>query len=578
MHLKSLLYILFIFLLSACRNEQESFRLLKQAESLLTTDPDSASALLNQMPVPGRMNSKELAKWCMLAGECANKRHDDMPFTDWLLQAQEWYGRHGSPEEQARIGLFLGRSYAEDREHKKAMNVYMNALDIAKKNKIDNQAGYISSYMADLYIFENMASEARIKYEEGAEYFQKAGNQRSYALALRDVSRMLAFSDSIAEAFLYMKKADSIALSLNDPKAISSISNGLGNLYEIEGDYQKAKTYYLKSLEKENNAPTYLALSSMYTNSGDLEQARIYLEKANLETQSLETSVDIIYQQFLIAKADHQTEKALYYLEQYDLATDSITMIQNESNIAKVEKKYQQEKILIENSKLRISKQNHFILIILLCIICLSVFAFYQIVLNRKQKEIYKQQIILDQNKLHLLELKDKLVDGEQSLSQLKNEFNKTNEQLCMQSSLENQQQEYQKQKTELETIIIEIQELRKEKLSTSAIARKVQSLSQSVKAGADKSLLTAKDWNAIQSKVDEIYISLPQIVQNNNLSLTSSDIECCYLSFFRLDPNEEAILLNINPHSVSRRRTRLREKLGIKGEENSLYEYLTKI
>ena len=102
--------------------------------------------------------------------------------------------------------------------------------------------------------------------------------------------------------------------------------------------------------------------------------------------------------------------------------------------------------------------------------------------------------------------------------------------------------------------------------------------LSKTVKAGSSQSLLTPKDWIALQKQVNEIYVSLPQFLHKESLSLTSSDIECCYLSFFQLDPNAEAILLNINPHSASRRRSRLREKFGIVGKNSSLYEYLSKV
>lgn len=123
-----------------------------------------------------------------------------------------------------------------------------------------------------------------------------------------------------------------------------------------------------------------------------------------------------------------------------------------------------------------------------------------------------------------------------------------------------------------------EIIQIRRKKLALSSIAKKIIKLSQSVKPGANKSPLTTKDWKAIHELVDEIYISLPQLMKNEITLFTPADIECCYLSFFNLDPQGEAILLNINPDSVSQRRSRLRKKLEIKGEDRSLYEYLTRL
>ena len=360
---------------------------------------------------------------------------------------------------------------------------------------------------------------------------------------------------------------------------MASITNGLGNLYEMLGDYQNAEKYLLKSLEldKDEVVSSNLALISMYTKINELEKARFYLNKVNATTDD-SALPDIFYLQYLLEKADQKTEKALECLEQYYIASDSIVFLQNESNIIKMEKKYQQEKILKENSQLRISKQIYFVLIIFFIVVCLVVFSFYQLKLNKQQKKIYQQQITLDQNKYSLSDLNEKLQKGEQLILEIKNELNKTEKQVNFQNTLEEQQTIYLKQKEELEQINAKIHQLRNDKLLASSIGKKVMNLSKSVKAGSSQSLFTPKDWITLQKQVYEIYVSLPQFLQKESLSLTSSDIECCYLSLFQLGPNAEAILLNINPHSASRRRSRLREKFGIVGKNISLYEYLSRV
>lgn len=579
MKLKPLIILFFIIGCLSCKEDNHIENLLDEADSLLMTNPDSAYILLNTIDIPHKLSDRLLAKWCMLNGESSDKIQEDMPSVSNLLQAQKWYAKNGSPEEQARIGLFLGRSYIQDKEFELAMDTYMEAFDIATEHKLFNQAGYISSYMADLYLFENMADAARLKYEDGANYFLKANNKRSYALALRDIGRMWAYSDSITKALSFLEKADSIISALNDKRAMASIKNGLGNLYEMLGDYQNAEKYLLKSLELEEKEviSSYLALSSMYMKINKLEKARFYLENAKTITDNTALS-DILYIQYLVEKADKNTDMALECLEEYYIISDSIAFLQNESNIMKIEKKYRQEKILKENSQLRISKQIYLIVIIFSIAVFLFVFSFYQLKLNKQQRKMYQQQIRLDQNKSSLSNLNEKLRRGEQLILEMKNELNKTEDLINIQNTLEEQQAIYLKQKEELEQINAEIHKLRNSKLLTSSIGKKIMNLSKSVKAGSSQSLLTSKDWIAMKKQINEIYVSLPQFLQNESLSLTSSDIECCYLSFFQLDPNAEAILLNINPHSASRRRSRLREKFGIIGKNSSLYEYLSKV
>lgn len=578
--MKLVFLFLSIFTLFSCKDECTQKDILNKSETLLRTDPDSAYALLNSIPNPAQMSDKQLARWCMLVGESADKIYEDMPSSNLVVEAQTWYKKHGTAEEQARISLFLGRSYVENKEFEKAMTIYMEALEAASTNRVYNQAGYLSSYIADLYLFKDMPGEARKKNIEGADYFLKAGNKRSYALALRDIAYTWSRVDSVNKALWYMTKADTIVSELNDRKAMASIANGLGNLYEMKGDYQKAEENYLQSLDvnKKNNKSTYLALSSMYTQSGNLEKAGFYLEKAKIHMKEANVSAGIIYQQYLLAKASNHIEDALNYLEQYDAACDSVTSMQNESDILKIEKKYQQEKILKENSQLHIAKQRNFILVILLIIICLVILYIFQIKLRKQRKKIYEQQITLDNNKLTMNKLNNKLEQVKDELSLAKKHLNKTNEQIEQQNKLEEQQKLYEQQKTELEQINNEIMQVRKEKLFASSIAKKIIKLSKSVKAGTNTSPLTAKDWGIIQAQIDEIYISLPQLLKNEILSFTPADIECCYLSFFDLDPQAEAILLNINPDSASRRRSRLRKKLDIIGEDKSLHEFLTKL
>lgn len=576
MKLIPLLLLFFVSCCLSCRNEQDTRQLLNKAETLLVNNPDSAFILLENISDPESLSNKLFAKWCMLSGKVANKLHEEMPYVNQLLRAQSWYDRNGSAEEQARIGFFLGRSYVEDKELGKAMEAYVSALLIADQGEEYNVAGYICSYMGDLYEFDDKPQKALEKYSEGAICFSKAKNERSYALALRDIGRMWFYQDSCSRALEYMKKADSIVTSLNDSKAMASTTNGLGNIYSMLGDYDTAETFLLKSLEMEgkDKVPSYLALSDIFVNSGDLKKARFYLEKAQIKTKDETTPIGIIYQLYLIEKADNNLEQALHYLEQYEAAADSVSTLQNEASVMKIEKKYRNEKLLNENARLRVIQQQYFILFIIALFVCLGIFVVYQIKLRIQQAKIYEQQRLLDKNKINLIELSAKLKEKEKTLSDIDNYDKHLSERNVLQQELET----YNKQKQELERINTEIIQQRREKLLSSAIAKKMRLLSKTVKPGAVHSLLTTRDWNSIRKQINETYLSLIDFLNKETLNLSPGDLECCYLTLFQLELKEEAILLNINPNSASKRRTRLREKLGIIGEETSLYDYLTNI
>ena len=549
----------------SCNDESDATYLINRAESLLSSNPDSSHILLDSIVIPNNLSDKLLARWCMLYGKVADTLYTDLPYVQQLLRAQAYYKSHGTEREQAKIGLYLGRSYVEDREYEKAMKVYLQAFDVALRCKDYNQAGYICSYMGDLYHFDNDYLLGRDKYLEAEHYFRKAGNMRSAAFALRDVGRTCVFADSVEIALEYLLRADSIMVRIGDSSDISSIANGLGNVYSALGNMELAKQYLWKSIHISDfdDAPNYSALAGVYIEEGDFENARLCLERADiLSTLNKETYISITYGYYRLEKAEGNMGKALSYLEQYSAATDSILATKNKENIVEVEKKYDHLKVSLENTRLRVDKQKYFIYLIISIAVCLVLLLIYQIRMNRKNKKIYLQQIDLEQKSNSLLRLKERLRIKQEELQGLSSQLSK--------KELENQ---YQQMAQEEKNIINRIVEQRKDLLLSSAIAKKVIKLSQKVVPGVTKSPLTEKDWKSIIVQVNDIYPSLENKLVE--LGMTSAHLRYCYLTLFHLDTMAEAVLLNIQPDSVNKRRQRVRQKLGIIGEEIDLYAHL---
>ncbi|WP_103982919.1 tetratricopeptide repeat protein [Parabacteroides chinchillae] len=563
----SILLLTLLLFSAGCKDETAAKKIIIQAESLYKSDPDSAYALLNTIELPDLLSEKLLARWCMIYGQVADTLGEEMPYTTQLTRALSYYKKHGTRKQQAEIGLYLGRSYVEDKEYEDAMKAYIPALEMALRAKDYNQAGYICSYMGDLYDLKGTYSLGKDKYEEASYYFAKAGNKRSQAFALRDVGCMYAFSDSCMLALNYLLKADTIVRNLNDTAAISAISNGLGNVYGMLGDLELAEKYLMQAirLDSVDNAPNYLSLASLYREEGNYEKAREYLKKAEIPTLNKYTPIGIYYQYYLVEKADNCPEKALAYLEKHYEVTDSAESIQEKMNIYKVEKEYNHLKISMENMNLRSEKQRLFILVILFVLFSLCSLFIYYIRINQKNRKLNKQQLDLQQKDIILLRLKEDLQFKQKELHKII-----TNRQTKENSNLE---LKYKQKQNEIETLTQRIELQQEELLFSSSIGKKILKLSKGVCPGKDKSPLTEKDWQAIFSIVDEIYPSVKDHLSNVNI--TDSERNYSYLSIFRLDTNGEAILLHINPESVSKRRQRVRRALGIIGQNLDLCTFL---
>lgn len=574
-HLLILISLLSTLSFIGCRDESDAIYLIDRAESLLKSDPDSSHILLDSIAVPDNLSDKLLARWCMLSGKVADTLYTDLPYVQQLLRAQAYYKSHGTKQEQAKIGLYLGRSYVEDKENEKAMKVYLQALDIALRSEDYNQAGYICSYMGDLYDFEGNYLLGKDKYKEAESYFRKAGNMRSSAFALRDVGRMYAFSDSLDIALIFLLKADTIIVEVGDSSDIGTIYNGIGNIYNMLGNKELAKLYLWKNVNMSDfdDAPSYRTLAGIYIEEGDFKNARICLEKASVPSFNDMTRFSVLYGYSLLEKAEGNWEKAWFYLDEYNSASDSILTIRNRENIIKIEKEYEHLKISLENMRLKSDKQKYFIYWVISVSILLILLWGFQIRIDRKNKRLLKQEIDLSNKSNELFRLRDNLRNKQDRLEALSIQLSEKNEKLNELDSREKLEKEYEQIKKEEETLVLRIAERRKDLFLSSAIAKKVIKLSQKVVPGATKSPLSEKDWQNIITQVNEVYPFLADRLAAFNLS--AAELRYCYLSLLGLDSIGESILLHIQPDSVNKRRQRVRQRLGIIAKELDLCAYL---
>ena len=574
-HLLILISLLSTLSFIGCRDESDATYLIDRAESLLKSDPDSSLILLDSIAVPDNLSDKLLARWCMLYGRVADTLYTDLPYIQQLLRAQAYYEDHGTKQEQAKIGLYLGRSYVEDKENEKAMKVYLQALDIALRCEDYNQAGYICSYMGDLYDFEGDYLLGKDKYKEAESYFRKAGNMRSSAFALQDIGRMYAFSDSLDIALTFLLKADTIIVEVGDSSDIGTIYNGIGNIYNMLDNKELAKLYLWKDINMSDfdDAPSYRTLAGIYIEEGDFKNARICLEKASVPSFNDMTRFSVLYGYSLLEKAEGNWEKAWFYLDEYNSASDSILTIRNRENIIKMEKEYEHLKISLENMRLRSDKLTYLIYLIISVSILLILLWVFQIRIDRKNKRLLKQEIDLSNKSNELFRLRDNLRIKQDRLEALSIQLSEKNEKLNELDSREKLEKEYEQIKKEEETLVLRIAERRKDLFLSSAIAKKVIKLSQKVVPGATKSPLSEKDWQNMITQVNEVYPFLADRLAAFNLS--AAELRYCYLSLLGLDSIGESILLHIQPDSVNKRRQRVRQRLGIIAKELDLCAYL---
>ena len=545
-------FVLLSIAFFSCRENQVASEQMDRAETLLPVYPDSAYVILEGVELPDKLNERQFARWCMLYCQAADKLFKDMLYAEQLDRALGWYKSHGTAEEQAWIGLYLGRSFVEDKLFIPATKAYSEALDLAKKNHLYNGAGYICSYLADLYTYTGQGSEERRKYEEAAAFFTKANNTRSYAFALRDISRTWVFEDSISLALDLMLKADSIVTGMNDSVGIASIANGLGNIYEHLDQIDEAKSYFFRGLVYDtiDKAPTYLALSTLFYNYSQLDSARYYAKMADSPTNNPYTPSDRLYLSYLIEKEANNIPEAFQYLEQCYAAKNILYDQQKQVDIIDAEKRHNSLTVIRQNQKLY---SVIYLLSGLILFVSLVSVLFYLYKDRKRLNKINKQQLQLDEK--------------EQLLTKLENKI----KQKVATDTSTNKEEVIQIRKKMLQAKR-EILILKCEKLQYSSLFQELKERPDNKKKYGQK--LSEQDWELLKEQIDSACPNWQVAVQDVE-TLKKTEIETCYLSFLNISIKSEAMLLGINPDSANKRRLRTRQSLGLTNSKTGIYEFI---
>lgn len=559
--MRKLIYILFIstFLVSGCNKQQSvSDRLLNEVEKTIAINPDSASNLLKGISCPEKLDDKTFARWCMLSGKVTDKIFNDLLLTYQFERAYDWYSSHGTPDEQAQILIYLGRSYFADGDYDKAMSIYTNALDIAEKHKLNNLTGYTYSYIGDLYREKFMFTEAIKRYETAAECFKKENNIDSYACALRDVGREYACIDSLSRALKILTIADSVARNTKNTEVTASINNTLGNIYAMQNKYDEAEEYFLKALAGRETMPDYMALIDLYIASGAINKAKELLSKIPQDNPKYTYSIKYLYYQ--IYNEEKNYKEALTNLKEYVEITDSIIYADNQSKILNIESKYNHLKISKEIDRLKI-KQQSYIIVLVICIgILLLIIIGYLLYRKKVKEKIQRQQEELNRIKADLLYVSLEL----EKKKRLLDTFKEKNE-------------NYNKMQEEISILTTNYKQLQSKILENSPLHKELIHLANQNKPRNNKPLITEKHWKLIADEITHIYPNLHKYIYSLCPALSEQDFLYCYLYISGFDTNTEAKLLNITVDSVRKKRLRLRQKLNIILPDNNatLYEYL---
>lgn len=554
----SVLILLCICLMSGClsESEREAIRLMDRAESLLQSDPHGAYEVLDSVKHPESLNSRFVSRWCMMVGYLSDTIHTPLPYLDDLDRACMYLAKHGSVKEQALMLYYWGRSLSEERLYSPALQAFLEAEQKSLEEKDYKMAGMASDYIARIYHNQVNYNLAKNEYLETAEYFRKAGDRKRFGFSLRYVGREYAALDSFEQALNYMSLAYDVIVEVGDSSDISTVYNGVGNVYLMQGDYESAKRCFYKSIAwcSRHASPTYAALGYLYLNTDSFSQAEHCFREAQKPTENRATHIDLLHHFAELEEKKGNSAKALSYMKQYVDSTESYIIGLRKSNLDKAKTLFDRKLMVKENIRLYKEQERYKGVFVCMVFVVILVIITHLYQMNRKSRRIIQQEQDLQEK-----------IEAQHSLQK---EIQELNEQLKQKLQDE---QEYNRLLEHSRKLRIQYQQQCIYLVENSTIYKKMCKAADPQKQTA----LTEKDWNAIYKLLDSLYPSLDAVLSRHGLTLTEK--KYAYLSFFRLEDKQEAILFAVEAGTPKKYHNRIRQKLGINRMEEKVYLYLAR-
>ena len=575
---------------------------LVHAESVMFDHPDSALHILEDMPMPSARRDKENhALWCLLVTQAQYKRMMKIPSDSLVRIAYDYYKPTDNARRKAMSALYMGDINYELRNIEEAMRYYLEGKTEVEKTD-DYKTGYLVMVsLCRLYLYRDFADYALEACRKAYDYAVKDSNKRYQLASLKFMARCYCISDSLSKAIDTYHKCSELTLELELENYYYDIQSEIALVYKNKGDIEKSleiiKSFPIKY------QPALLTGKNYYL-LGQQDSAYIYLNEA-LKTYNIYTKASAYEYLYKLADTPQYRKYLKTYCDSLLFYNDSIIAIDKGKEIIAYKEKYDHQKLITEQQRLKLEKADaqRMMFIITIClIVAIAVVAYlYQKRLVRKETTIRKQSEKLQDYMLQLHEYETQLMQNNRYMEELK-------EQLSGQEMNSEELHEYREQ---IDSLQVENSRL-SEKINSLQLhindysskldkarreADKFRNLSEEnlylkqrervladyvadndrlVKELREKCrVLENKEWEALEDVCESVYGNFITRLQSFCPTLTKQELHLCVLIRLRFGNAQLATIFAVSPASISQKKFRLKKHIS-ESLKNGLPEEMT--
>ena len=542
--IRTLEYILCCLLtlsFTGCQDRKGTAAVLKEAESLMYTRPDSALQILKTISQPEKLTGQEQADYALLLTQ-ARSRNRITATSDSLIRiATDYFQDSNDNERKAKAFLYLGDVYMDMQNHVEAMKALKQAEEV-----LDHAEASVQSLIYSNLAYLNRESS---NYELAWKYYQKALDVNiSNGYTERIVTNLInvlnlplpKVQDSIT---IYINQLEEILLSVR-PELQSKAYNNIGVYFYKCNQTRQAAKYFQKAIHTSVSVPyrAYLNLARIYDEEGNTAHADSLYQVA-LQSPVWATRARIYEALYNRSLHAHRYQEATEYMKRYQLAVDSFYTQRQSQEIQELQTKYDfevlaREKAEAENRLLRITIGGSLLLF-------LSILAVYYF------KKKYTRQL---QELENLIRQINELENKEKEMEDL---VNTLNESLERSTVLSNEFLRVKGKWTDSEDIL---------------------ALGVYIRLKRDLSLYNpSSDLPLLGHWLDIVYNQFASRLTSEHRNLTVSELSICYLHRMGYSIQEMSQAMHVKTDSIKRYIYRACANMGIPQSREEFGKYISK-
>lgn len=586
-----------LILLVGCRNKITEIRPLPElvhAESVMFNHPDSALHILENMPMPSaRWDKENHALWCLLLTQAQYKQMMKIPSDSLVRIAYDYYKPTNNARRKAMSALYMGDINYELRNIEKAMQYYLEGKTEVEKTD-DYKTGYLVMIsLCRLYLYRDFADYALEASRKAYDYAVKDSNKRYQLASLKYLARCYCISDSLSKAIDTYHKCSELTLELNLENYYYDIQSEIALVYMHKGDIKK-------SLEIIKSFPiTYQRASLMgkdYYLLGQMDSAYFFLNKA-LKTDNIYTKVSAYQYLYKLGDIPKYRKYLKTYCDSLLFYNDSIIAIDKGKEIVAYKEKYDHQKLITEQQRLKLEKAEtqRILIVVTLCLVVLIAITIYlyQKRLVRKEATIRRQSEQLQDYMLQLHDNESRLMQNRQYLVELKAQLAAHEDDADGHREEQEQMERLEAENSRLQTTIQSLQQRIGEYSSRLSNARKDMEQLRNFSEEALKlkerehrltdrlvdshplmaelqkkcRTLSEAEWQKLVQLCNDTWDGFTTRLQARYPQLTEQELRLCLLIRLRFSNVQLAAIFAVSPASISQKKFRLKKHLSEWGE-----------